>query len=360
MSSSHRVSYPRVVAGVLLTILAPLGIAVGQSSTAVSPFVSYVPSAARNPLVGMALTFGGTTGLALRASADMSIDNPEKASATDPTVATSGGVRPWGADADAILFLGGLGGGATVFSRSLSPYVFSGIGLTGRDSAGTNVVRNGWSYGAGAAIPLGFNADLFGEARWRMPEYVLPTSKSAPSSTSEFRFGLSFHVGGGGGSREGLPAPSPRRGGRRMDDYEDVSVVVPASAPATATAINVNVPTVPTASREEEAVVANPAETQAERRAPAVSSSRVLTTTRTTTTRSSRGIVYRSRAASSRSTSSRSTSSATSTRSVPSTRTPSASSTSCRSSGGSIGSVGRRQGSSCTTSRRVMARRRGE
>jgi hypothetical protein len=195
---------------------------VGQSSVAVSPFASYVPSAAQNPLVGMALTFGGTTALALRGSADISIKNPERTTATEgSTAATAGGMRPWGADADAMLFLGGLGGGATVFSRALSPYVFSGIGLTGGDSAGVNVVNNVWSYGAGATIPLGFDASLFGEARWRMSEYVLPTAKDAPSSKSEMRFGLSFHVGGGG-SRQPAPAPVPRRRERYHSDSYDV------------------------------------------------------------------------------------------------------------------------------------------
>ena len=189
-------------------------IAAGQSSVAVSPFVSYVPSATSNPLAGFALTFGGTTGLALRGGAELSINNPE------PT-GEQGGYRPWGADADAMLFLGGLGGGATVFSRSLSPYVFSGIGMTGGDSSGVNVVRHTWSYGAGALIPLGLHADLFGEARWRMSEYVLPTAKDAPDSKSELRFGLSFHVGGSDRPRSYDP---PRR--RRARDYDDEEYVV--------------------------------------------------------------------------------------------------------------------------------------
>lgn len=211
MSSSRR--SPRFIVAVFL-MLSPMAIAIGQSSVAISPFVSYVPSAATNPLAGMALTFGGTTGLALRGSADLSVSNPEK---TTTTTGEAGGYRPWAADADALLFLGGLGGGATVFSRSLAPYVFAGIGLTGGDSSGVNVVQHGWSYGVGTTIPLGFDADLFGEARWRMSKYVLPTSNMAPDSKSELRFGLSFHVGG---SRE--PAPEPRRRrGRRMDDYDD-------------------------------------------------------------------------------------------------------------------------------------------
>lgn len=234
MSSSRRCSL--LVAAAALSTIAPLGVAVGQS---ISPFVSYVPSASANPLAGMALTFGGTSGLALRGSAGMSIENSPPV-----TDSAAGGYRPWAADADAVLFLGGLG------SRAISPYVFSGIGLNGGDSAGVNVVHNGWSYGVGTTLPLGFNMGLFGEARWRMSKYVLPTSNMAPSPISEFRVGLSFHVGGG--SRDRDLAPEPRRRGRRqMDDYEDVVVVAPEQAPypvpettPSATIINVNPPVV--------------------------------------------------------------------------------------------------------------------
>lgn len=220
MLSSRRSN--TLVAAVSL-ILTPLLVAGGQSNVAVSPFVSYVPSATSNPLAGFALTFGGTTGLALRGGAELSINNPE------PT-GTQGGYRPWGADADAMLFLGGLGGGATVFSRSLSPYLFSGIGMTGGDSSGMNIVRHTWSYGVGANIPLGFDLDLFAESRWRMSQYVLPTSKGAPDSKSELRFGLSFHVGG---SNEPRRRPPPRRRVERYEDDEEY-VVMPAAAPAPA------------------------------------------------------------------------------------------------------------------------------
>lgn len=185
-------------------------VAEGQSSVVVSPFVSYIPSATSNPLAGFALTFGGTTGLALRSGAEISISKP------DSTI--PGHYRPWGADADAMLFLGGLGGGATVFSRSLSPYVFTGIGLVGGDSAGKNNVSHGWSYGLGATLPLGLDADLFAEARWRMTQYVLPTSDGAPDSKSGLRFGLSFHVGGGSAEP---PRRSPPRRRQRVENYDD-------------------------------------------------------------------------------------------------------------------------------------------
>lgn len=210
-----------------VSVMTPVAVAVAQSSVAVSPFVSYIPSAVTNPLVGMSLTFGGTTGLALRGSADMSISTP-RTNAADAGAST-GGTRPWAGDADVVLFLNGLGGGATMFSQTLAPYLFSGISLFGGDSAGVNVVNNGWSYGAGATIPLGLDADLFGEARWRMSKYVLPTSHMAPDSKSELRVGLSFHVGG---SRESdRPVPRRRHARYDEDDYVDAEPVVTQAAP---------------------------------------------------------------------------------------------------------------------------------
>lgn len=203
---------PSLLAVVSLT-LAPMLVAAAQSTVTVSPFMSYVPSAATNPLAGFSLTFGGTTGLALRGSAELSVSNPDSAARA------AGGNRPWGADADVMLYLGGLGGGATVFSRSLSPYVFSGIGLMGTDSSGTYIVQDGWSYGLGTTLPLGLDADLFGEARWRMPKYVLPTADDAPDSKSEMRFGLSFHVGRG--SNVAPPRREPRRRQRLHNDDDD-------------------------------------------------------------------------------------------------------------------------------------------
>src|SRR5205085_1653215 len=163
------------------------------SNVTVSPFVSYVPSAATNPLAGMSLTFGGTTGLALRTSADVSLTSPRVADSVAGS-GYSGGARPWAADADVMLLLSSLfgGGGPTAFNHTFSPYLFSGIGLVGGDSAGRNVVHNGWSYGAGALVPLGMDADIFGEARWRMSQYVMPTAKDAPDSKSELRFGVAF------------------------------------------------------------------------------------------------------------------------------------------------------------------------
>ena len=99
------------------------------------------------------------------------------------------------------------------------PFVFAGIGTSGYDSGGSNAFRNNWSYGAGATIPLGGALDVFGEARWRMSRFVLPTATLAPSPTNEFRVGLSFHVGGSSSPASGGVARSPAR----RDDVESAA-----------------------------------------------------------------------------------------------------------------------------------------
>ncbi len=104
----------------------------------------------------------------------------------------TGTMRPWGADADLVL-----GGPRRRYRalRSVSPYLFAGIGVAGRDSLGADAMSHSWSYGVGAAIPLGGAVDLFAESRWRMSRYVLPSAAGAPAPTTELRVGISFHVG---------------------------------------------------------------------------------------------------------------------------------------------------------------------
>jgi hypothetical protein len=153
-----------------------------QSDLSITPFVSFLPSAGTSPLAGLALTLAGTGGLGLRASGHVALENYNSGFGADGTL------RPWGADLDALYTLGSRGG--------LMPFAFAGVGTTGRDTDGSNAFRNSWSYGAGATLPLGDALGVFGEARWRMSRFVLPTATLAPSPTNEFRIGLSFHVGG--------------------------------------------------------------------------------------------------------------------------------------------------------------------
>ena len=221
---STRVVAAAAVSIAISAVAVPIDSALAQQSDlSISPFVSFLPSVGTSPLAGLALTVAGNTSFGLRASAHLALEN----SATN-AFNVAGTMRPWGADADAMLFLGH----HNSYSRSISPFVFAGIGTATRDSVGYNIRRNNWSYGAGAIVPVGSAIDLFGEARWRMSRYVLPSAALAPSPTNEFRFGVSFHVGNGGG---GGSSSGSRRG---RDRHLDVSATgLPSSVryPASAT-----------------------------------------------------------------------------------------------------------------------------
>src|SRR5438105_15675192 len=93
-----------------------------------------------------------------------------------------------------------LGGSLNGYRRSLAPYVFAGVSTQASDTGSRTVLHDGWSYGAGLYLPLGSALDVFGETRYRMSEYVLPTAQNAATPHNELRFGLSFHVGDGGSS----------------------------------------------------------------------------------------------------------------------------------------------------------------
>jgi hypothetical protein len=188
-------------AALTATFAAPSISAAQQSDLSISPFVSFLPAAGGNPLAGLAFALTGDGGIGLRASAHMTLANSQ-----NNGLGTGASIRPWGADADAILSLGRSSSGFRVFS----PFAFAGIGTAAKDSAGSRITRPNWSYGAGASIALGRAIDVFGESRWRMSRYVLPTASSAPSPTNEIRVGLSFHVGGTGPSG-GRVGPRDRR-----------------------------------------------------------------------------------------------------------------------------------------------------
>jgi cell wall-associated NlpC family hydrolase len=208
-------------------LVAPLSSAAGQQSDlALSPFVTFLPTVGSNPLAGLALTLAGDGGFALRASGHLSLENSNNAS-----LAMASSLRPWGADADAVLSIGGRAFGG--YNRTFAPFVFAGIGTSAKDSAGFRLRRNNWSYGVGASLPVAGPIDIFGESRWRMSRYVLPTAQLAPRPTQEFRVGVSFHVGGVGDRHSRTPAPS-RRG---SDSKVSVPTVrLPGSTSTSATA----------------------------------------------------------------------------------------------------------------------------
>jgi hypothetical protein len=173
-----------------------------RSDFSVSPFVTFMSTAGASPLAGLAFTLTGTGGLALRASGHVALENDNTVTLNVP-----GAFRPWGADADALFFFDHASG----FNRGLAPFVFAGVGRGTRDSSATQLTRDDWSYGAGIALPVAGAVDLFGQARWRMSRFVLPTATGAPSPAAEFEFGVTLHVGGG--------PDAPRRGrGRRFLD----------------------------------------------------------------------------------------------------------------------------------------------
>ena len=177
---------------VIAAVASPLVPAMAQKSElSVSPFVSFLPAVGSNPLAGLALTLAGDGGFAIRASGNLSLENTNRSTSLS---LSNSAMRPWGADADAILSIGGRAFGGS--NRTFAPFVFAGIGTSASDSGGFRVQRNNWSYGVGASLPVAGAIDIFGESRWRMSRYVLPTSSAAPSPTHEFRLGVSFHVGG--------------------------------------------------------------------------------------------------------------------------------------------------------------------
>jgi cell wall-associated NlpC family hydrolase len=197
-------SSPSLRAAALLIAVAPLSIvAAQQSDVSVSPFVTLLPAGGASPLAGLALTMAGNGGLALRASGHVQLDS------YNTSYLNSGpGFRPWGADADAVIFLGARSIGS---QRTIAPYVFAGVGAAGRDSLGSAIVRNNWSYGAGLTVPLFGPVEAFGESRWRMSRFVLPTAQFAPRPTNEFRIGISFHLANGSNASRSTPRSRNRR-----------------------------------------------------------------------------------------------------------------------------------------------------
>jgi hypothetical protein len=157
-----------------------------QSNLMISPFVSFASTGNATRFAGLALSLGGSSGLSIRGSGHLALNG------TTASVFGTGTDRPWGADADAVFTFGGH---SFTGSRSFAPFVFTGIGTSGISTQNYESRRSNWSYGAGANVPLAGSVDLFGEARWRMSEFVLPTAPDSPSPTTEFRAGVSFHVG---------------------------------------------------------------------------------------------------------------------------------------------------------------------
>jgi hypothetical protein len=163
-------------------------VAAQQSDYAITPFVSFLAATGKTPLAGVDLTLSGNPDMAIRMSGRTAF-RTTSASGLD-----AGPRMPrWGLDADIAMPLTGRPFGA---SRGPATFGFVGFGLAATDSVAVRAVRKNWSYGLGAAVPLGSVVELFADSRWRMQQFVLPTANPHPTRERELRFGLSFHFGG--------------------------------------------------------------------------------------------------------------------------------------------------------------------
>lgn len=165
-------------------------LAAQHSDVGITPFVSFLSATGRTPMAGLALTLAGNPGFAIRMSGRTALKNTYAGGFGAGSL-----IPPWGADADAMIPLSGRPFNSR--NRSAATFVFIGIGTAGTDSGATRVATKNWSYGVGTALPLGSVVDIFADSRWRMLRFVLPTASPRPARRKEFRFGLTFHVGGG-------------------------------------------------------------------------------------------------------------------------------------------------------------------
>ena len=183
----------RRLAFVMVSLVAVAGVnsaRAQQSDVSFSPSVS-LPSAGAGALPGFGLTFAGSSGSALRASGHMALKNTYAGALDAQTW-----LPPWGVDADMMFALSRRPFGRS--QRTAGSFAFLGLGASAADTAGARQVAKNWSYGLGTVLPLGSHLDLFADSRWRMPRLVLPTANPKPARVKEFRFGLSFHITGGG------------------------------------------------------------------------------------------------------------------------------------------------------------------
>jgi hypothetical protein len=189
-----------------LTVLIPT-FAQAQTRTTVSAYVGSDPGVPGDPLL-VGGTFAREGGFFVtRFGAAFDVSDP--AGAVPPELAAPELSGIWNADADALVYLGGPRGNAT-----LIPYGLVGVGMRGVRHDGRLGGAANYSYGGGFRAPLGAGFAFEGEVRHREifaevrtgPERVL-------SSGLEYRFGMSLGFGGRaahGGTRL-VPAPTPPR-----------------------------------------------------------------------------------------------------------------------------------------------------
>ena len=180
----HRFFRPAIYFAVL--VASPVVfVAAQQSDYAITPFVSFLTATGKTPLAGVDLTLSGNPEMAIRTSwrtafRTMSAD----------ALAVGPRMPHWAFDTDIAVPMSGRAFGT---SRGVATFGFVGFGVAATDSAATRSVRKNWSYGVGAAVPLGSAVELMGDSRWRMQQFVLPTANPHPTREREVRVGLAFH-----------------------------------------------------------------------------------------------------------------------------------------------------------------------
>lgn len=184
-----------VLLGLVVVPGAAHGAALGaqQSDISLTPFVGLPRNPSTGAVAGLGLTLAGSPSFGLRVSGRVALKNTH-----DDTFGVASWLPPWGADVDAVFALGGRPFGTS--NRSAATFAFLGAGASATDTTSARLVHKNWSYGVGTILPLGAVADIFGESRWRMEKFVLPTAKPRPTKSTEYRVGLSFHLRSAAGS----------------------------------------------------------------------------------------------------------------------------------------------------------------
>ena len=185
--------YGSFVASTVVLVVGAVGpatIRAQQPDVSITPFVALPATPSARALPGLGLTLAGSSGLGLRVSGRVALENTYAGALGATTW-----LPPWGgADADVMLAFSGRPFGSR--DRSPSSFGFLGVGTAASDSADVRSINKNWSYGVGSILPLGTMIDLFAESRWRIGRFVLPTATPKPVRSKEFRLGLSFHVPG--------------------------------------------------------------------------------------------------------------------------------------------------------------------
>jgi cell wall-associated NlpC family hydrolase len=203
-----------------------------QSDLSAGPFAGFQSSGGTSTGLGGLSVLFGRSPIAARANAFTALG-------AQPLSAS--GIRPWGSEGAGILSLSG-------GSRLRGAFVFAGLGVGGRDSAGSIVTHPNWSYGAGYILPLGSSLDVMLENRNTVYALHWLNAAQGVRAVPQIRLGVSYHIPrshtrnaassngprGVGVPRGGSPARTPAAGRvlSTADDYLGVRYVWGGTSPS--------------------------------------------------------------------------------------------------------------------------------